>query len=51
MIELGFAAVNASLAEMHRLHARSPVSRFLSKGVYRTIDALKPLQKRFRGKR
>ena len=30
MIEQGFAAVNASLAEMRRLHARSPVSRFLS---------------------
>ena len=51
MIEQGFAAVNASLAEMRRLHARSPVSRFLSKLTYRTIDVAKPLQKLFRGKR
>jgi 2-polyprenyl-6-methoxyphenol hydroxylase-like FAD-dependent oxidoreductase len=51
MIEQGFAAVNASLAEMHRLHARSPMSRFLSKLVFRTVDTVKPLQKLFRGKR
>jgi salicylate hydroxylase len=51
MIEQGFVAVNASLAEMRRLHARSGVSRFLSRLVYRTIDAVKPLQKLFRGKR
>ena len=38
MIEQGFAAVNASLAEMRRLHARSEVSRFLSRLVYRTVD-------------
>jgi 2-polyprenyl-6-methoxyphenol hydroxylase-like FAD-dependent oxidoreductase len=51
MIEQGFAAVNASAAEMHRLHARSPVSRSLSKLVFRTVDTVKPLQKLFRGKR
>jgi 2-polyprenyl-6-methoxyphenol hydroxylase-like FAD-dependent oxidoreductase len=51
MIEQGFAAVNASLAEMRRLHARSPLSRFLSKLVFRTVDTVKPLQKLFRGKR
>ena len=51
MIEQGFAAVNASLAEMRRLHARSPASRFLSKLMYRTIDVVQPLQKLFRGKR
>ncbi len=51
MIEQGFAAVNASLAEMRRLHARSPASRFLSRLVYRTVDAVKPLQRLFRGKR
>jgi 2-polyprenyl-6-methoxyphenol hydroxylase-like FAD-dependent oxidoreductase len=51
MIEQGFAAVNASLAEMRRLHAQSPVSRLLSKLTYRTIDVAKPLQKLFRGKR
>jgi 2-polyprenyl-6-methoxyphenol hydroxylase-like FAD-dependent oxidoreductase len=51
MIEQGFAAVNASSAEMRRLHARSPVSRLLSKLVFRTVDTVKPLQKLFRGKR
>jgi 2-polyprenyl-6-methoxyphenol hydroxylase-like FAD-dependent oxidoreductase len=51
MIEQGFAAVNASLAEMRRLHARSPVNRMLSKLVFRTVDTVKPLQKLFRGKR
>jgi 2-polyprenyl-6-methoxyphenol hydroxylase-like FAD-dependent oxidoreductase len=51
MIEQGFAAVNASAAEMRRLHARSPVSRLLTKLVFRTVDTVKPLQKLFRGKR
>jgi 2-polyprenyl-6-methoxyphenol hydroxylase-like FAD-dependent oxidoreductase len=51
MIEQGFAAVNASLAEMRRLHARSAASRFVSQSIYRTIDVVKPLQKLFRGKR
>lgn len=51
MIEQGFAAVNASLAEMRRLHACSRANRFLSRLVYRTVDAVKPLQKLFRGKR
>jgi len=51
MIELGFAAVSASLTEMRRLHARSPASRLLAKLTYRTIDVVQPLQKLFRGKR
>ncbi|HEY3786271.1 MAG TPA: FAD-dependent monooxygenase [Steroidobacteraceae bacterium] len=51
MIEQGFAAVAASLTEMHRLHARSPVSRLMSKLVYRTVDTVKPVQSLFRGKR
>jgi hypothetical protein len=36
---------------MRRLHARSPVSRVLTKFVFRTVDTFKPLQKLFRGKR
>jgi 2-polyprenyl-6-methoxyphenol hydroxylase-like FAD-dependent oxidoreductase len=51
MIEQGFAAVNGSLAQMHRLHSQSPVQRCLSTLIYRTIDTVKPLQKLFRGKR
>jgi 2-polyprenyl-6-methoxyphenol hydroxylase-like FAD-dependent oxidoreductase len=51
MIEQGFKAVDASLAEMRRLHARSPVSRFMAKLVFCAVDKVKPLQKLFRGKR
>jgi 2-polyprenyl-6-methoxyphenol hydroxylase-like FAD-dependent oxidoreductase len=51
MIERGFEAVNASLSGMRRLHARSPMSRFMSKVVFRTVDRVKPLQKLFRGRR
>jgi 2-polyprenyl-6-methoxyphenol hydroxylase-like FAD-dependent oxidoreductase len=51
MIEQGFAAVNASLSEMRRLHGRSPLGRFMSKLVFRAVDTVKPLQKLFRGKR
>jgi 2-polyprenyl-6-methoxyphenol hydroxylase-like FAD-dependent oxidoreductase len=51
MIEQGFTAVNSSLAEMRRLHARSPVGRIMSKLIFRTVDTVKPLQKLFRGKR
>jgi 2-polyprenyl-6-methoxyphenol hydroxylase-like FAD-dependent oxidoreductase len=51
MIEKGFAAVNASSAEMRRLHARSSAGRLLSRLVFRTVDTVKPLQKLFRGKR
>jgi hypothetical protein len=51
MIEKGFAAVNASLAEMRRLRVRSAVSRLLSRLMYRTVDVVKPLQNLFRGER
>jgi 2-polyprenyl-6-methoxyphenol hydroxylase-like FAD-dependent oxidoreductase len=51
MIEQGFASVKASLAEMRRLHARSPAGRLLAKLVYRTVDTVKPVQRLFRGRR
>jgi hypothetical protein len=51
MIEQGFAAVNASLAEMRRLHPRSPAGRLLSKLVFRAVDTVKPLRRLFRGRR
>jgi 2-polyprenyl-6-methoxyphenol hydroxylase-like FAD-dependent oxidoreductase len=38
MIGYGFAAVRASLANMERLHARSPVSRFATKTFFRLAD-------------
>lgn len=37
-IGYGFAAVRASLANMKRLHARSPVSRFATKTFFRLAD-------------
>jgi 2-polyprenyl-6-methoxyphenol hydroxylase-like FAD-dependent oxidoreductase len=38
MIGYGFAAVRASLANMKRLHARSPVSRLATKTFFRLAD-------------
>jgi hypothetical protein len=38
MIGYGFAAVEASLANMTRLHARSPVSRLATKAFFRLAD-------------
>ena len=51
MIDQGSAAVRASLAEMERLHAASPVRRFETKTLFRIVDAVPPLQRLFRGKR
>jgi 2-polyprenyl-6-methoxyphenol hydroxylase-like FAD-dependent oxidoreductase len=47
MIEQGFAAVQRVARRDGRLHARSAVSRFMSKLVFRTVDMLKRLQKLF----
>jgi 2-polyprenyl-6-methoxyphenol hydroxylase-like FAD-dependent oxidoreductase len=38
IIQYGFAAVRASLANMKRLHARSPVSRFTTMAFLRLVD-------------
>ena len=38
MIGYGFAAVRASLANMKRLHAKSPVSRLATRGFFRLSD-------------
>jgi 2-polyprenyl-6-methoxyphenol hydroxylase-like FAD-dependent oxidoreductase len=46
MIGYGFAAVRASLANMKRLHARSPVSRFATKTFFRLADRSRWLRKR-----
>ena len=44
MIEYGFAAVRASLKDMHRLHAESLLSRTLTKTFLRTLDLIPPLR-------
>ena len=39
MIDYGFAAVRASLANMKRVHARSPVSRLVTRVFFRIADS------------
>jgi 2-polyprenyl-6-methoxyphenol hydroxylase-like FAD-dependent oxidoreductase len=51
MIDYGFAAVRASLANMQRLHAESALSRFTTKSLFRVADAFSPLQEMFRSER
>jgi hypothetical protein len=51
MIDYGFAAVRASLADMERLHSRSPLRRIMTKGVFHLVDAVPALQRAFRGQR
>lgn len=46
MIGYGFAAVRASLANMNRLHARSPVSRLATRAFFRLADLWPWLRKR-----
>ena len=46
MIGYGFAAVRASLANMKRLHARSPVTRLATKTFFRLADLSPWLRKR-----
>jgi 2-polyprenyl-6-methoxyphenol hydroxylase-like FAD-dependent oxidoreductase len=43
MIEYGFAAVRASLANMRRLHAESALARFATKAMFHVADVLPPL--------
>jgi 2-polyprenyl-6-methoxyphenol hydroxylase-like FAD-dependent oxidoreductase len=51
MLDHGFAAVRASLANMQRMHAQSPLSRFATKSMLHAADALPPLQRIFRSER
>ena len=46
MIDYGFAAVRASLANMKRVHARSPVGRLGTKAFFRLADASPWLRRR-----
>jgi 2-polyprenyl-6-methoxyphenol hydroxylase-like FAD-dependent oxidoreductase len=38
MIDYGFAAVRASLAQTKRLHATSPIGRFVARSLYWLVD-------------
>ena len=46
MIDYGFAAVRASLAQMKRVHATSPVTRFATKAFFQLADKWPWLRKR-----
>jgi 2-polyprenyl-6-methoxyphenol hydroxylase-like FAD-dependent oxidoreductase len=46
MIDYGFAAVRASLEQMNRLHARSPLKRFATRAFFRLADLSPGLKKR-----
>jgi 2-polyprenyl-6-methoxyphenol hydroxylase-like FAD-dependent oxidoreductase len=46
MIDYGFAAVRASLANMKRVHARSPVSRLVTRVFFRIADSSPWLRRR-----
>jgi len=46
MVDQGFAAVRASLAQMKRLHTISQIKRFATKALFRLIDSLPALQRR-----
>ena len=46
MINYGFAAVRASLAQAKRLHARSPLGRLVTKAFFRLVDLSPWLRKR-----
>jgi 2-polyprenyl-6-methoxyphenol hydroxylase-like FAD-dependent oxidoreductase len=46
MIDYGFAAVRASIAQMKRMHATSPVTRFATKAFFRLADMSPWLRKR-----
>jgi 2-polyprenyl-6-methoxyphenol hydroxylase-like FAD-dependent oxidoreductase len=46
MIGYGFAAVRASLAQMNRMHSRSPIERFATKAFLRLLDASPGLRAR-----
>jgi hypothetical protein len=42
MIQHGFAAVRASLANMERLHSRSPLARLAAKTWFHLADLIPP---------
>jgi 2-polyprenyl-6-methoxyphenol hydroxylase-like FAD-dependent oxidoreductase len=46
MIDYGFAAVRASLAQMKRVHATSPFTQFATKAFFRLADRSRWLRKR-----
>jgi 2-polyprenyl-6-methoxyphenol hydroxylase-like FAD-dependent oxidoreductase len=51
MIDYGFAAVCASLQQMRRLHARSPVKRLATRVMFRLADSLPAFRRRMGGQR
>jgi len=50
MIDYGFRAVRASLANMHRFHAESALARGITKALFRVVDVVPPLKGAFLGR-
>ena len=50
MIKYGFTAVQASLRNMERFHARGVLARSATKALFRVIDYVPPLKAAFLGR-
>jgi 2-polyprenyl-6-methoxyphenol hydroxylase-like FAD-dependent oxidoreductase len=50
MIRYGFAAVQTSLRDMKRFHARGTLPRAATKGIFRAVDSVTPLKAVFIGR-
>ena len=50
MTDYGFRAVRASLANMHRFHAESALTRGITKALFRVVDFVPPLKSAFLGR-
>ena len=50
MIEYGFAAVQASLKNMKRFHAKGALAKARTKAIFRVVDCLTPLKTAFLGR-
>jgi 2-polyprenyl-6-methoxyphenol hydroxylase-like FAD-dependent oxidoreductase len=50
MIRYGFMAVQTSLKDMERFHAKGTVARTATKAVFRVVDSVPPLKAAFLGR-
>jgi len=50
MIRYGFAAVQTSLRDMERFHAKGLLARAVTKSLFRAIDHVPPLKSAFLGR-
>jgi len=50
MIRYGFAAVQTSLSNMNRFHAKGTLARTATKALFRVVDSVPPLKAGFLGR-